>query len=370
MRLLRLKRKLFWVLIFVMAVGSGAWWQRGTILAWVYFQGLAQAGDNDRQAWIERVASLDGEAIPGLCRCLEKPEPAVCANAKAALVRLAADWPSADSRQESLHTRLAAAFPRLSMAGQCTVLSLYATWAGRAMSTTMAEAAVRLLGQGGRAPDKDVRGQALALTAALVNQDLSAEQTALCRELVRTALRDSEAVNRTEAARLAVHPRFGLARDVAPLLDDPAPEVRQMAMAAVGSAPDAVATDDLLRSLHDSDADVRRLCEAALRGRGLRPADVAMGRLVTDASPTIRLKILNRLPRTGLEPGVWLRRLSQDPNPAVRAGAIRAAADYAQVDFRERLEVMSQHDPSATVRQLAEHYLNWQRNNPSEPQNR
>jgi hypothetical protein len=370
MRLLPFKRKLVWLVVLVAAVGSVAWWQRGAILAWAYVQGLARAGASDRDAWVERVVSLDSEAIPGLCCCLEKPESTACANARAALARLAEQWPPTDPRQDRLRARLAEALPRLSPPGQCTVLGLYAVWAGKGGPAGIGEQAPRLLAQGARAADKEVRGQAIALAAVLLKQRLSAEQVAACRELIRTSLRDGEAANRTEAARLAVHPLIGLAREVAPLLDDPAPDVRQMAMVAVGNAPDAIATDDLLRSLHDTDADVRRLCEVALRGRGLRPEDVAMGRLVTDASPAMRLQILNRLPRTGLEPGVWLRRLSQDPNPAVRAGAVRASADYVQVDLHDCLEKMSRDDPSTTVRQLAEHYLKSQRNKGIEQENR
>lgn len=370
MRRLFSRRTLLWVLVLGLVVGGVTWWQRSAILTWVYVQGLARAGNGDREAWIERVAGLDFEAVPSLCRCLEKQEPTACANARAALARLAEGWPPADTRHDRLRACLTHEFPRLSTDGQCAVLGLHTAWLDQPMSPAMTEGAVRLLAQAARAADKDVRGQAIALAAALVNQNLSAEQIAACRELIRTSLQDSEAVNRVEAARLAVHPRFELSREVAPLLDDPAPEVRQMAMVAVGSAPDAVATDDLLRSLHDSDADVRRLCEAALRGRGLRPDDVAMGRLMTDACPSTRLQILNRLPRTGLEPGVWLRRLSQDPNPAVRAGAIRASADYAQVDFTDRLEKMAQDDPSATVRQLAEHYLKSRRNRTQDSENR
>lgn len=369
MRLLRFK-KLCWLLALLLALGAVAWWQRGALLTWGYIEGLARANDGNRDAWVERVVSLDCAAIAGLCRCLEKPDAAACGNARAAVERLSDRWPAADPRHERLRARLAEGFPRLSADGQHTVLSLYSVWAEHPMSAPVTENAVRLLGLGGRATDREVRGQTIALAAALVNQALSAEQLVACREAIRAALRDSEAANRTEAARLAVHPRVGLARDVAPLLDDPAPEVRQMAMAAVGNAPDAIATDDLLRSLHDTDADVRRLCEVALRGRGLRPEDVLMGRLVTDASPAVRMQIFSRLPQTGLEPGVWLRRLSQDPSPAVRASAVRASADYAQLDFSDRLEQIAREDPSPTVRQLAQHYLNCQRNKPLDPENR
>src|SRR5208337_1265426 len=130
--------------------------------------------------------------------------------------------------------------------------------------------------------------------------------------------------------------------ELAPLLDDPVAEVRQAAILAVGPARDVVNTEDLLRALHDPDPDVRRLCEVMLLGdRGLRQEDVILGRLISDARPEVRLKVLDRLrPASDTEPGVWLRRLSQDPVPAVRAAALRAVAEQPLLDFSERLQQM------------------------------
>jgi hypothetical protein len=354
-------------------MGAGvAWWQRGELLAWAYVRGLERAGDGDREAWIERVASLDYQAVPQLCGLLEKPAPAACAAARATLARLAERWPEGDPRGAGLRAQVTEKFSHLSLAGQRCVLELYGSWLDRPLSPTLIDEAIRLLQLAVRSPDKDVRCQALTLAGPIVNRSSSAEQLAACREFARTSLQDAEATNRLEAVRLAVHPKLGLSREVAPLLDDPAPAVRQMAMASVGDAEhaDAVETDDLLRSLHDPDPDVRRLCEAALRSRRLSPNQIAMGRLLTDARPVNRLEILNRLPRTELEPGLWLRRLSQDTSPAVRAGAIRAATEYAEVDFTDRLEKMASDDPSPTVRQLADHYLKSQKERPKRPENR
>ncbi len=68
--------------------------------------------------------------------------------------------------------------------------------------------------------------------------------------------------------------------------------------------------------------------------------------------------MLQHLGRQGdLDPGVWLRRLSQDSAAAVRAAAVRAAGAYPQVDLSDRLREMAQQDPSETVRQNAQYYL-------------
>jgi hypothetical protein len=55
--------------------------------------------------------------------------------------------------------------------------------------------------------------------------------------------------------------------------------------------------------------------------------------------------------------GIWLRRLSLDPAPAVRAAAVRAAHFQTQADLRDRMAEMAREDPSPTVRQLAGYYL-------------
>jgi len=79
---------------------------------------------------------------------------------------------------------------------------------------------------------------------------------------------------------------------------------------------------------------------------------------MTDSRPGTRLQVIELLKRADdLEPGVWLRRLSHDPSAAVRAAAIRAAAEQSLAQLADRLEQMSQNDPCATVRQLAQFYL-------------
>ena len=127
-------------------------------------------------------------------------------------------------------------------------------------------AAVRLLPPGGRALDMEVRSRTLGLAALLLNHQCTGDERNACRELVRTTLLDAEPANRVDAIRMASAPSLDMVVQVgAPLLNDSVAEVRQTAMAVVGCIPEAISTDDLLRSLHDSDADVRRLCEAALR---------------------------------------------------------------------------------------------------------
>jgi HEAT repeat protein len=198
----------------------------------------------------------------------------------------------------------------------------------------------------------------LQAASDLLSGDAAPAALATGRAAAARGLRAERPEVRLEAIRLAQTPSLDLLNEVVPLLDDSDADVRRAALVAVGAARDAIADDELLRWLHDPDDDVRKLCEHALRGRGLRDQHLRLGRLLTDPKPQIRLQVLDQLRRAeDLEPGVWLRRLSHDPAPAVRAAALRAAAEFAMVDLSERLQQMSQNDPSPTVRQLAAFYL-------------
>jgi hypothetical protein len=98
-----------------------------------------------------------------------------------------------------------------------------------------------------------------------------------------------------------------------------------------------------------------------LHGRGFRGKDLQLGRLITDPRPAVRLQVLERLlADDGLEPGVWLRRLSVDRAPEVRVAAIRAAVEDPRVDLSDRIDQIARSDPSPTVSQLARYYLSCQ----------
>jgi len=329
-------------------------------MAWYEVHCLASATEANREDRLVRIAALGDAAVPALIHCLHRQDAQACANAQAALAMLAGP---AEKRQAEITAKLAKRFPALHMAGQLSILDLATDWLRKspAQSRGLLPAVVRLLPPAGRACDPEVRARALSLVAVVLNHECTDDERYACRELVRTALQDPESANRVDAVRMASSPSLNLVHQIAPLVNDADARVRQTAMAVVGCTPEAIATDDLLRSLHDSDADVRRLCEAALRGRGLRNEDVTLGRLITDARASVRLQVLERLARPDLESGTWLRRLSQDPAPAVRAAAVRVAVE-ARLDLGDQLEKMALNDASSTVRQLAQHYLKSQKN--------
>jgi HEAT repeat protein len=196
------------------------------------------------------------------------------------------------------------------------------------------------------------------LASKIVDLGVPKEAISPCREFTLACLTDTSPVNRILAIRLAANAEIHLLERVTQLLKDPDPGVRRNALLAIGGIPEAIATDDLLASLHDPDPEARRLCEEILRGRGLSPEQVKLGAVLTDPDALKRLRVLEYLRfHSELEPGLWLRKLSHDPSPAVRAAAIRAAAEQNGVDITDRLKQLCQNDPSQTVRQVAQYYL-------------
>lgn len=344
--------------LLVLLLAGGAWLGREPILGWWSLRGLDQADENERDRWAERVAERGKAVVPGLVERLGRDDARVRANAEAALLRLAGSGEADD-----LARRLEENFPRFGPTGQEATLRLGLAWlkgdGDSAASTDTAAGLARLLPEAGRSKEVRVRAAALELAGQLLERPEHADALAPCRELAQACFADGDADNRARAVQLSLNPGMDLQRQVLPLLSDPAPEVRRLAILAVGPATDVIVTEDLLRWLHDPDPEVRRLCELALRGRRLPEAHIRLGRLLTHEEPKIRLQVLDYLHQASdLDPGVWLRYLSHDPVPSVRAAAMRAATSgtYEHVPFSDRLDQMRA-DPCPTVKQLASYFL-------------
>jgi HEAT repeats len=361
------KKSLLFMLLLLMLTGVG-WWQRTPLLAWYYVRGLAGAGDDTRPIWVQRIARLDSAAVPALLACLRRDDPRACGNAEAALISLVRQWGNRDPRALQCAEQATAGFAGLSGCGQQSALEV-ALMLLRAQPTPTpvwapaTQAAGRMLAAAVPMSDESVQTRALALAEVLVDAVPQGQWGDTFGAVVRAGLKSPDPNSRVRAVHLTLHAALQtdpeLLTQVLPLLRDPATPVRRAALLAVGMAEKIINEDTLLPLLHDPDADVRRLCEGALRGRGLQDEQLRLARLISDARPSARLEVFDRLSHsTDLEPGAWLRRLSQDPSPAVRAAAVRAAAAQTQVDLSSRLRQMAQDDPSPTVRQLAGHY--WQ----------
>jgi hypothetical protein len=318
----------FVVLLLVGAlILTGTLWLERTSLVVVYHvHRLQGANEDERQNWAEKTAALDVAAMPRLVNCLSRADARVCGNAHTALLAMVKHWEPADCRRTQLAECLASRFATLSEQGGQIALEI----------------------------------EEYLLRSSRANAQ--PELISACRKWTLQCLGDERVANRIQAIRFALRSEMSLLDAVVPLLNDPVPEVRRAAMVAVGPESSAVSTDDLLRWLHDPDLGVRRLCESALRGRGLQNEHIHLGRLMSDSRPGVRLQVIDLLRRTNdLEPGVWLRQLSHDSVPAVRAAAVRAAREQEIRSLKDRLEQMAQNDPSPSIRQLAQYYLSAQR---------
>jgi hypothetical protein len=364
--LLRSRKLIAALMVGALLILTGiAWLERTPLLVFYFVHRLQGANESDRQSWVERVAALDFVAIPQLIDCLRRADPRVCANAQACLLKMVQRWGLGDLRRVQLAECLALRFATLSEQGGQMALEIQEHLLRTSETDTsgldLLPAVTRTLAEASLTANTEVHTRALALAASLTERGAGPELLSACRKLTLTCLGGETAANRMRAIRLASRSEIGLLEAVVPLLSDPIPEVRRAAMLGVGSAPNAINTDDLLPWLHDPDPSVRSLCENALRCRGLQDEHIKLGRLMSDSRPGVRLQVVDRLRRVhDLEPSVWLRQLSHDSVPAVRAAAVRAAAEQGAISLKDRLEQMAQNDPCPSVRQLAQYYLTTQ----------
>src|SRR5206468_2245706 len=116
------------------------------------------------------------------------------------------------------------------------------------------------------------------------------------------------------AVQLSLHSEMDLMEQLAASLNDPAVEVRRAVIRAVGPAKNVVIDDVLLPSLHDSDPEVRHLCELALEEyRQRTPQQVWLGFLLTAPDPAVRVHVVEHLRVVAeVDPSVWVTRISQD----------------------------------------------------------
>lgn len=355
---------LFGVLPLLVIGGTVAWVERETLLHCWYLHQLAKAED-DAPRWADRLAGLGERVVPDVLALLAHNDARACANAGAVLTCLAGRWEHDDPRRIELMNQAVKEFHRLSPPGQAVILNLAVAWAEPvACSKCLACTCGRLLAEVNHLARPDLHGPAVELTLALLGRSHEANLRCAGRDLARLALHSPDATTRVRALKLATLPGIDLRKDAVPLLSDPQPLVRRAAMLAIGEASDAIQTDNLLPWLHDPDPEVRKLCESALCGekRRLKPEYLRLAKLITDPRWQVRVSVLDHLDDAEeLDAGAWLRRLSHDVSPAVRAAAIRAACAAPAVDLTDRLDQMARDDPSATVSELARHFLEQRR---------
>jgi len=362
------RRYLLFILIAFGAVGLCLWLGRTQIQAryCVYQLGRADAGDRD--LWIARITNLDDAGVSCLIEGLKSNDHRSCDNFTTGLQTLGVRWGLDDSRAVSLSSKVADAFPGMSAAGQERTLKLVEAWlsAGEKNGSRADEVLrqiSRLLAQAAQEDIPLIRREAFSLADKLLAKvDHDPMILDACRDVARNGLNDAETDNRVHAIRLAQAPGMNLLLEVVPRLRDHSQAVRRAAILALGPVPEVINDDTLFYWLSDPDPEVRELCEVALRGRGLQDHHIRLARIMADPRPTVRMQVIETIDQApDLDPGVWLRRLSHDSCPAVRAAAARAAAGQSLVDLSDRIDQMAKTDPSPTVQQVARYYLSCQR---------
>jgi len=314
------RRALRWTVpALLIAVALGVW-QRERLWLGYCAERLERAPDDQRPMWADKLAAAGEPAVPTLLALLRHDDPGVCTAAKGGLEHLVNDWPADDPRRLAFARTFVEAEPRFSTPGRSAALDLLPT----VVATGDAEVAQRAKG------------------------------------MIATAARSESAELRVQAVATALMPGVDALETIVPLIGDPEAGVRRAAILALGPVRDGqsavLSDDDLLHCLHDSDGEVRRLCEMCLRGRGRSARDIQLGRRYTAPNPAERQKLLIDLSdEDNLDVTVWLERLTADPDPAVRAGAARVAVER-KADLYARLDQMSRTDPDGTVRRIAEFY--------------
>ncbi|MBI1831721.1 MAG: HEAT repeat domain-containing protein [Planctomycetes bacterium] len=357
--------KATWLVIAGLLCFAGlAWWQWHPVLAWYHVRQLSLAYQENREACAKKVAELDEAAVPRLLDGLQDPDALVCGNMQCALIMLVEKWGVIDARSQRLVDQFHARFGSLSSAGQEKTLMLLTGFLQGDASKPLPSRLTKPIGEILVNAEKiaELRSASLLLAAELVDCVEPGQWIDACREMAERGMKDERAGVRVASTQLLL--RDAMKKDKAlfesalPLLRDKETAVRHAAVIALSAATDVVREENLLPLLHDEDLKTQYLCELALRKRGLTDDDITLARLISDKDAAVRMRVfhhLHHMPEMNL--AVWLRQLSDDPEPAVRAAAIRAAADRTQFDLAQRLREMAEADPSETVRLNARYYL-------------
>ena len=280
--------------------------------------------DEERAKWAEALAARGSDGPHRLAAMLKTSQPTVRTAAVASLRKHLEDAPAGDS-------------PALSLALE--LLDVY------------------------NSVNEDER-EALTSLLPLLVQRTGSIHTAKCREAVAATLRMKSVEARLAAIRSATEPRVAMRAELISLLAASEAEVRRAVLFAIGPQTEGEAVlgdEDLFRWMHDSDADVRKICRAALVSRGRSDGEISLGRKLVDPDAAERLKLLLdlRYDDDFADPEPWLQRLSQDADPGVRAGAARV---IMELNGEKKLPApgwvlrLAESDPDPTVRRIAKYY--------------
>ncbi|WP_193789067.1 HEAT repeat domain-containing protein, partial [Zavarzinella formosa] len=277
-------------LLALLLVAAGVW-QRERVYVWYCAERLERASAEHKNEWAEKLAGCGPTAGPTLVSLLRSDDQATCQAAREGFDVLWKSIPDGDAARTQLTAGFFETEPRFSTPGRAAGLDLLP-----------------------------------ALTAGKTDGVIEK-----AKGMINTAIRSESVDVRILAIAACMRPTLDAVELALPLMNDSSADVRRAAILALGPARDRepiITDDELLNWLHDRDGEVRRLCEMSLRSRGRSQRDIHLGRLYTSPEPSVRQKLLIELAEEEeLDVTVWLERLTNDNDPAVRAGAVRVAAD-------------------------------------------
>lgn len=364
MKAIFLSKRTWLALALIAGLAGASWWQRSSVLAWYHVRQLSYACQDDCEGCAEKVAALEESALPAVLGGLQNSDATVCANMQYALLLMMKRWGATDIRTQQMTERLHTHFAGFSCAGQERIVVLLTGLLQQDGPKPLPPRLTKAVSEVLLAAEKtlELRGVSLLLAAELVECVQPGQWVDVCRDMAERGMKDERAGTRVAALQLLLREPMRkdkmLLEKATPLLHDTDAAVRRAAILSLASEAEVVREEHFLPLLHDDDAQVQYLSELALRKRGLHDDDIKMARMISHKKASVRMLVLHyfrHMPELNL--GSWLRQLSNDPEPAVRAAAVRAAADYPHVDFAQRLREMAERDPSEAVRLNARFYL-------------
>ena len=224
------------------------------------------------------------------------------------------------------------------------------------MTEVRGSAIRRLVDQSLLSEESTVQAAALQMCGSILKQNPDVEIIGSIRQMVSLGAKGESSQVQIQAIATALNPKLDCLTDVTICLKSPHKEVRQAAILALGPATETITDEVLLPCLHDEDRTIVHLTETALQARGLREDQIRLGKMMADPKPVKRLEVLDHLSSTrDIDPMIWLKKMSNDPSPAVRAAAARAMLLERTGEEGKTLG-RGEKDPSESVMKLATFY--------------
>ena len=352
-----------WVATAGLALASAggflAWKHQELLTAWKVHQ-LPQAGIAEQRQILSSLAENPDLSTGWLLYSLSQsttPEEAEALGQ--GLVQI-----SENLSEEALDTHVARAaslFKTMEPFAQAETM----TWLAKAFSTetspTLTErrstAIRRLMDSAYLSEENSVQAAALQMSVGILKQNPPAEVMGSIKQLVSAGAKSESSQVQIQAITVALNPKTDCLQEVAICLKSPHKEVRQAAILALGPASETIMDEVLLPSLHDEDQTIVHLTETALQARGLREDQIRLGKLMADPKPVKRLEVLDHLSATrDIDPMIWLKKMSNDPSPAVRAAAARAMIQEKVTTNGNNDRKTEKLDMSESVKRLAGFY--------------